>query len=255
MDGSHERSGRSASYSGGGGGSKLKLPCHPGAGVTLTASLLIVGDEITSGRVRDENAHFLCRELYALGWTVLEVAIIRDDVSAVSRAVRRMVAASDIVITAGGIGPTPDDVTMAGVAAALGRPLVRHEALEERIRGYFGDRLLEGHLKMAQMPEGLAELIDDPPSSPGGTPRQPEATSPTGKSAFPLLKCGNVFVLPGIPHLLVSKFEVLRGVLREKQPVGQFHTVKVLLRMPTYSEPEVAPTLKVRWVCTAVPPL
>lgn len=89
------------------------------------AGVLIVGDEILSGKVSDLNAPFLCRELRALGWVVARVVAVPDDVAAIAKEVAAMAGALDAVVTSGGVGPTLDDVTMAGVAAAFGTNLIR----------------------------------------------------------------------------------------------------------------------------------
>jgi molybdopterin-biosynthesis enzyme MoeA-like protein len=84
-----------------------------------------------------------------------QVVIVPDEVPAISLAVHTMSEAFEVVVTSGGVGPTPDDVTMAGVAHALGVPLTRNAALERRLRAYFGDNVTEAHFKMAEAPEGV----------------------------------------------------------------------------------------------------
>jgi molybdenum cofactor synthesis domain-containing protein len=153
-----------------------------------TAGILIIGNEILSGKVQDENAPFLLRELRALGVEVLRVNTIPDVVEVIARDVREFSQSYGYVITSGGVGPTHDDVTMEGVAAAFGRKIVRHPRMDEMLRDALRGRDPNAsHLKMTELPEG-AELIETP------------------DLWFPLVKVENVFVFPGIPRLLQAKF-------------------------------------------------
>jgi molybdopterin-biosynthesis enzyme MoeA-like protein len=95
------------------------------------------------------------------------------------------------VFTSGGVGPTHDDVTIEGVARGLGRRVIRHPAIEERIRAYFSDKTNEARLKMAEVPEGTELIVD-------------------GRLGFPTFKCENIYILPGIPEILEQKFQALR---------------------------------------------
>jgi molybdenum cofactor synthesis domain-containing protein len=153
-----------------------------------TAGIVIIGNEILSGKVQDENAPYLLRELRALGVEVLRVNTIPDVVEVIARDVREFADSYGYVITSGGVGPTHDDVTMEGVAAAFGRKVVRHPRMDEMLRGALRGRDPNAsHLKMTELPEG-AELIETP------------------DLWFPLVKVENVFVFPGIPRLLQAKF-------------------------------------------------
>ncbi|EFN50929.1 hypothetical protein CHLNCDRAFT_28612 [Chlorella variabilis] len=134
--------------------SKVQRQVSEAGSANRTAALLIIGDEILSAKVEDANTPFLCRELRAIGWTVNKVVVVRDDVLAICQEVRRLSAAHDIVITAGGLGPTLDDVTMAALAEAVDQRLALHPQLESRIRKKFGDNTTSAHLKMAEAPTG-----------------------------------------------------------------------------------------------------
>src|SRR5262250_400619 len=105
-----------------------------------TAGIILVGNEILSGKIVDANASYLCRELRALGVDVRRIAVIPDDVDLIAAEVARFRADYDVVFTSGGVGPTHDDVTIEGVARAAGVSVVRHPALVA---------LLEGHYKLA----------------------------------------------------------------------------------------------------------
>ncbi|HWP99744.1 MAG TPA: molybdopterin-binding protein [Vicinamibacterales bacterium] len=158
-----------------------------------TAGLIVVGNEILSGKVVDTNAPFLARELRALGVELRRILTIPDEEAEIAAAVAQFHAAYDVVFTSGGIGPTHDDVTIAGVARGLGRAVVRHPEIEKKLREFYGEHVNAARLKMADVPDG-AELIVD------------------GKLGFPTIKCENIYVLPGIPQLFEQKF----GSLRER---------------------------------------
>lgn len=196
-----------------------------------TAGLLIIGDEILSAKVEDVNTRFLCRELRSIGWRVSKVVVVGDEVAAICREVRALSADHDIVITAGGLGPTLDDVTMAALAEALDQQLALHPLLEARIRAYFGGNTTRAHLKMAEAPTGsevhLLDYLQD-----GG------AVSP-----FPLLRCRNIYVLPGIPALLQKKWQAVEAhLLAEAPQQAPFRTA--LLRLRLSDETQVAAAME-----------
>jgi molybdenum cofactor synthesis domain-containing protein len=148
-----------------------------------TAAILIVGDEVLSGEVVDANAPFLLARLAALGARVVRTAAVRDVPAEVVDEVRRMRAVADVVLVAGGIGPTHDDVTRPAIAAALGVPLERLPAAVGHIRRWFGDATTEAELSMADLPRG-SRLI------------RGAKTSALGFAV------AGVFVFPGVPFLL-----------------------------------------------------
>src|SRR5262245_8474121 len=104
-----------------------------------TAAIVVIGNEILSGKTLDENGPYLIRELRALGTEVCRVEVVPDDVEIIADAVRRCLAAAERVLTSGGIGPTLDDVSVAGVARALGRKVVHHPVLLDCIRSFWPD--------------------------------------------------------------------------------------------------------------------
>jgi len=159
--------------------------------VDRTAGIIVIGNEILSGKVVDSNSPFLARELRGLGVTLLRILTIPDEVEVIAAAVREFHTSFDVVFTSGGVGPTHDDVTMEGVARGLGRPVVRHPVIESRLREYLKDKVNAARLKMAEVPEG-SELIVD------------------ARLGFPTIKCENVYILPGIPEILEQKFAALR---------------------------------------------
>lgn len=154
---------------------------------------MIIGNEILTGKVQDENAPYLLRELRTLGVDVQCVHTILDDIETIAGEVRTFSESYDYVLTTGGVGPTHDDVTMDGVAAAFRRKLVRDARMEDKLRKALGGREANpSHLKMCELPEG-AELVETP------------------DLWFPLVVIENVYVFPGIPSLLRAKFEGARG--------------------------------------------
>jgi len=135
-----------------------------------TAAILVIGDEILSGRTRDANMHFLAGELAAKGIDLREARIISDSVAGIAEAVNALRARHDHVFTSGGIGPTHDDITADGVAAAFGLPLGIRDDARALLAGHYartGLEMNEARLRMARIPEG-AVLIDNPISTAPG---------------------------------------------------------------------------------------
>lgn len=167
----------------------------------VTACVIIIGNEILSGRTQDANLAYLSKALNAVGIRVMEARVVRDDEAAIVEAVNACRAAWDHVFTTGGIGPTHDDITAGCIARAFGVPVVRHPgAVELLTRYYAAADLNEARLKMAEVPEG-ATLIDNPVSSAPG------------------FQIGNVYVLPGVPRILQAMVDGLAARLKGGEPV------------------------------------
>lgn len=162
-----------------------------------SAAILIIGNEVLSGKVADQNGPYLTRELRALGVDVRRISIIPDEVPTIAEEVRRLAGAHDLVFTTGGVGPTHDDVTMAAVAEAFARPLVRHPALEAILRQHFGVDVTPAELRMAEIPEG-GRLVGE------------------GNLAFPVVAVQNVYIFPGIPETVRRKFARIREQFRDR---------------------------------------
>ncbi|MBW2225123.1 MAG: hypothetical protein JRF54_13095 [Deltaproteobacteria bacterium] len=122
--------------------------------MSRTAAALIIGNEILSGKIADTNTTLLARALFDLAIELRRVLVCPDEISTISKDLSDLRASHDLVFTSGGVGPTHDDVTIDGVAASFGRPVVRSVAVEKMIRQYHGDRTTEAHLRMANMPQG-----------------------------------------------------------------------------------------------------
>ena len=167
-----------------------------------TAGIIIIGNEILSGKVTDTNSPYFCRELRTLGVDVERIVTIADVIETIASEVKAMSQAYDFVFTSGGIGPTHDDLTIEGVAAAFGRGIEYSESIAERIERATQHPPNEGQRKMAQIPQGAA-LLD------------------SGDLWFPLVVVENVYIFPGIPELLRKKFESVRE---------RFHGVPFVLK-------------------------
>lgn len=182
-----------------------------------SAAIVVIGDEVLSGRVNDLNSLFLCRRLHDLGVAVRRVVVVPDEVALIARDVADCAAGYTHVITSGGVGPTHDDVTMQGVAAAFAMGMRRHPVAERAIRDFYGSDMAEAALRMADVPDG-AELILSP------------------EMRFPVVRVRNVWVFPGSPHLLRKKFEMVAGRFASTP----YRTATLALNT---GEPEIAPFL------------
>lgn len=161
-----------------------------------TAGILVIGNEILSGKTADENSPFLLRELRALGVDVRIVSVIPDVTEIIAEEVRRFSHAYNYVFTTGGVGPTHDDLTMDGVAVAFDRPIRRDPELEAALRGYYPPGLVEPNLRMADVPDRV-RLI----GAPG--------------LWFPVIAVENVYIFPGVPEILQRKFSRIKEMFRE----------------------------------------
>jgi molybdenum cofactor synthesis domain-containing protein len=160
---------------------------------TYNAAVLIIGNEILSGRTKDTNLPYLALELNKLGVRLTEARVVPDIEARIVEAVNALRASHDYVFTTGGIGPTHDDITAASMARAFGVALLRHPEAVERLARQFRDRadLNEARLRMANVPEG-GLLIDNP------------------VSGAPGFQIGNVFVMAGVPAIMQAMFQTLR---------------------------------------------
>jgi molybdenum cofactor synthesis domain-containing protein len=172
-----------------------------------SAGILVIGNEILSGKTVDENSGFLARELRELGVDVRKVSVISDDVETIGLEVRAFSSAHDYVFTSGGVGPTHDDLTMDGIARAFNKKIHRNAQLESALRGYYPAELVEPNLRMADVPEG-ARLIGGP------------------GLWFPVIAVENVFIFPGVPEILRRKFGRIREMFRD----APYHLKEVYLR-------------------------
>ena len=162
-----------------------------------TAALVVIGDEILSGRTHDKNIAQIASWLQVQGIRLAEVRVVADVEGAIIGAVNALRVQHDYLFTTGGIGPTHDDITVDAIAAALGRPVVVHPEARAILEDHYRDRpggLNAGRLRMARVPEG-ASLI------------------PNRYSGAPGIRIGNVFVMAGVPHITAGMLDALTGTL------------------------------------------
>jgi molybdenum cofactor synthesis domain-containing protein len=177
-------------------------------GARVTAAVLIIGDEILSGRTRDTNTQTLARFLGVRGIEVVEARVVPDETDRIVEAVNTLRAQADYLFTTGGIGPTHDDITADAIAQAFGVALPENpDALAILRVRYPGDELNAARRRMARIPEG-GTLIANP------------------VSAAPGFQIGNVFVLAGVPAIMTGMLEDVGPRLKGGTPVAS-RTVRV----------------------------
>ncbi|MBI4209347.1 MAG: competence/damage-inducible protein A [Deltaproteobacteria bacterium] len=183
-----------------------------------TAGILIIGDEVLSGKVEDQNSPYLCRELRQLGVDVQRLSVLPDVVSVIGEGAAHFSRQFDYVFTSGGVGPTHDDVTIEGIANGFGVPVVRLAELEKPLRKHFGNNIPEAALKMTEVPEGAKLLWGD-------------------SLLFPLITFRNLYIFPGVPQIFRRKFEAVK----ERFRAAPYFLNKVYL---TVGEVEIAAILE-----------
>ena len=170
---------------------------------TWTAALLVIGDEILSGRTQDKNVGQVALWLNDQGIRLAEVRVVPDDMGRIATTVNELRKMHDYLFTTGGIGPTHDDITVDAIAAAFDVPVVVDPGAKKILEDYYRDRpggLTEARLRMARVPKG-AELI------------------PNLTSGAPGLRMGNVHILAGVPYIAAAMLEALSGKLEGGRPV------------------------------------
>jgi molybdenum cofactor synthesis domain-containing protein len=174
----------------------------PAAERIWTAGLLVVGDEILSGRTQDKNIAQVASWLQVQGIRLAEVRVVPDVIERIAEAVNALRAAHDYLFTTGGIGPTHDDITVDAVAHALGVPVVIHPRAQAILEDYYATRggMNEGRLRMARVPEG-AELIEN------------------RMSGAPGIAVGNIRMMAGVPAICAQMLDALTGTLEGGAPL------------------------------------
>jgi molybdopterin-biosynthesis enzyme MoeA-like protein len=167
-----------------------------------TAGLLVIGDEILSGRTQDRNVAQIGGWLNLQGIRLNEVRVVPDVIERIAAAVNALRGENDYLFTTGGIGPTHDDMTVDAIAHALGVPVVVHPKARAILEAYYATRggITEARLRMARVPEG-AELIEN------------------RMSGAPGIRLGNLFILAGVPHIATLMLEALSGTLEGGRPL------------------------------------
>lgn len=167
-----------------------------------TAALIVIGDEILSGRTHDKNIAQVASWLQVQGIRLAEVRVVPDVEARIVSAVNDLRVVYDYLFTTGGIGPTHDDITVDAVAAALGVPVVIHPQARALLEAYYATRggLNEGRLRMARVPEGSALI-------------------PNRMSGAPGIRRGNLFLMAGVPHITAGMLDALTGTLEGGLPL------------------------------------
>ncbi len=167
-----------------------------------TAALIVIGDEILSGRTQDRNIAQIATWLNVQGIRLREVRVVADDRHAIVESVNILRARNDYLFTTGGIGPTHDDITVDAIAAALGVSVEIHDGARTMLAGYYATRggLTEARLRMARVPAG-ASLIEN------------------RMSGAPGIRHGNIFIMAGVPHITAGMLDSLTGTLEGGLPL------------------------------------
>ncbi|HEY0840631.1 MAG TPA: competence/damage-inducible protein A, partial [Vulgatibacter sp.] len=171
------------------------------------AAAIVIGDEILSGKIRGSNGPLLVDTLRGRGVPVRRILTVADDVEEIAWALRSCLGRFRPIFTSGGIGPTHDDVTVAGVARALGVPVVRHPELESLVRRHFEGALTEEALRLSNVPEG-ASLVR------------------SRRSWYPVIEIEEIYLLPGVPEL----FRMHLDGIAERYQGRPFHLRCVYVR-------------------------
>jgi molybdenum cofactor synthesis domain-containing protein len=167
-----------------------------------TAALVVIGDEILSGRTQDKNIAQVAGWLQVQGIRLIEVRVVPDVEDAIAGAVNALRAAHDYLFTTGGIGPTHDDITVDAIAKAFDVPVVVHPEARRILEAYYATRggITDTRLRMARVPQG-ADLI------------------PNRMSGAPGIKIGNVHIMAGVPHICAQMLDALTGTLEGGAPL------------------------------------
>ena len=179
-----------------------------------TAGIIVIGNEILSGKVVDTNSPHLCQELRTLGVDVQRIAVIPDDIGVIAEDAVTFSRMFDYVFTTGGVGPTHDDVTIEAIAHGLQRRVVIHPELDALLQQHWADRPSAAREKMASVPEGAQLLME--PSLP-----------------VPVLLVENIYIFPGIPQLFRRKFDSIKDRFRDSPYHGR--QVYVMVAESTFS--------------------
>jgi molybdenum cofactor synthesis domain-containing protein len=177
------------------------------------AAMLVIGDEILSGRTRDSNMHFLAGELTRVGIDLVDVRVVADDHAAIVAAVRALAGAYDQLFTSGGIGPTHDDITADAVAEAMGASIGHRADAMALLQAHYDRQGLpfnEARQRMARIPEG-ARLIDNPISTAPGFSLQNVHVMAGVPKIFEAMVAGLLPTLTGGAPLLSQSLRVMRG--------------------------------------------
>ncbi|MBK8251566.1 MAG: competence/damage-inducible protein A [Polyangiaceae bacterium] len=160
-----------------------------------TAAALVIGNELLSGKIQDQNVMVLARALRAIGVQFRRVVMVLDELDTIAAEVKDLSRTHDVVFTSGGVGPTHDDVTIDAVAKAFGVDTVYSNEIDDMLRAYYGERITPGHLAMAKVPRG-------------------SRLSRAKGEVWPAIIKENVWVLPGVPQIFAMKMSLVQEELK-----------------------------------------
>lgn len=172
-----------------------------------TAGIIVIGNEILSGKVVDTNSPYVCQELRLLGVDVRRIVVIPDDIATIAQEVALFAPLFDYIFTSGGVGPTHDDVTIEAIAQGLNRQVVLHPELVALLDASWANRPLSARHKMASVPAGAQLLME--PSLP-----------------VPVIVVDNIYIFPGIPQLFRRKFDSIKEHFRD----APYHGRQIYIR-------------------------
>lgn len=173
-----------------------------------TVGVVLIGDEILSGSIKDRNSDYIIKSFGPIGYDVREIRVIPDDRSRIGNAARQLSSEYEIVISSGGVGPTHDDITFEGIALGFGVALTESTRIVSFLRERYGERMHDDLVRMAMIPEGADVLLE-------------EIGSP-----WPVVRFGNIYILPGLPRAFEDKIDRICASLT---PSGIFHGGQVFL--------------------------
>lgn len=153
-----------------------------------TVGLILIGNELLTGKIRDENGYELARFCFSRGATLTTICTVPDDTAEIAQAVNRIRTNVDILVTSGGVGPTHDDITYDAIASAFGVECIPFEPLIQKIKSYFGSAVTDAHLKMGRLPSNASLYF---PS----------------ENHWPTVSVENVHIFPGVPHIFRAKLD------------------------------------------------
>jgi molybdenum cofactor synthesis domain-containing protein len=174
-----------------------------------TAAMVVIGNEILSGKIADQNLSVLAGVLRKLGVKLERALVIPDDLRQIAEVVRDLAKHHTWVFTSGGVGPTHDDLTIAAVAKAFKKKVVDHPEMDALIRATYGERLREGHLFMARVPSGARLIRND-------------------EVPWPAVLMRNVWVLPGVPEIFRMKMKLVESEITPSAPLFSLSVLSTL---------------------------
>ncbi|TLS73670.1 competence/damage-inducible protein A [Mariprofundus erugo] len=184
-------------------------PHHP-ARHHQTAAILVIGNEVLSGRTREANAWLAAQNMFACGCRLCEIAVVPDQHDAIVSTLNRLRNSFDAVITSGGIGPTHDDITMEAVADAFAVPLIEHRFIVEAMTARYGaDGMNDGRRRMTRVPQGSCLIRCEKTIAPGA-------------------HIGNVYVLAGVPDIFASQLDAIIHDFGDRP----FHRREIEVKLP-----------------------